>query len=111
MTKPAVSKENIRKHLQDGREFVLRYEFEPQANPETYLIRAHLGEIQGENRRLEPTSFIELRCPYKDLSEKLYDFISDAREPVFPIHLPDIVRDQISCTLLDTFRFTFKTSL
>ncbi|HHY11639.1 MAG TPA: hypothetical protein GX529_03320 [Firmicutes bacterium] len=110
MTRTAVSKESIRNYCQDGREFVIRYEFESHTNPEAYLIRAHLKEIQTGGQYPETTSSVELLCPYRELGEKLFDLINNAPDPVFPIHLPEIVRDQISCTLLDNVRFTLKTS-
>ncbi len=110
MTRTTVSKESIRNYCQDGREFEIRYELESHTNPETFLIRAHLKEIHEDGKSTQTSSSIELLCPYPELSEKLFDFIRNASDPIFPIHLPEIVQDQISCTLQDSLRFTLKTS-
>lgn len=110
MTRTVVCKKSVRKHCQDGREFMIHYEFESHTNPESYSIRAHLKEIQEDGQHIETSSSIELLCPYPELGEKLFDLIENASEPVFPIHLQEIVQDQISCTLLDSLRFTLKTS-
>lgn len=110
MPKTAVKK-STRNYCQDGREFVIHYEFEASAVQETCLIRAHLEEIQPAGKSTHAASIsVEVVCPYRELGERLFDLINNASDPVFPVHLPEILRDHISCTLLDNFHFTLKTS-
>lgn len=110
MTRTAVRK-STRSCCQDGREFVIHYEFETHTVPEACLIRAYLEEVPGEGQGVQTTSTsVEVLCPYRELGERLFDLINSAPDPVFPVHLPEIVRDQISCTLLDNLHVTLKTN-
>ncbi len=110
MSKTAVLKECIRKYSQDGRTFVIRYELESLTDTESYLIRAHLREERINGNGQETVSSVELVYPYHELGEHLFDLIQNAPDPVFPVHVPEIVRDQISCTLFDNIRFTWKAN-
>ncbi len=110
MSTKAVLKERIREYYQDGRTFVIRYELESLNDTESYLIRAHLTEERTNGNGPETVSSVELVYPYRELGEHLFDLIQNASDPVFPVHLPEIVRDQISCTLFDNIRFTWKTN-
>ncbi|HHY16719.1 MAG TPA: hypothetical protein GX524_01460 [Firmicutes bacterium] len=110
MSESAILKESTRDYCQDGRKFVVRYEFVSRKNPEAYLIRALLKEKTADGQDLETTSSVELGYPYLKLGEQIFDLIKDAPNPVFPVHLYEIVRDQISRTLLDSVHFTWRTS-
>ncbi len=109
MTITTLYKECTRKYCKDGREFIIHYEFVPFVDSDTYLIKAQLEELQTGDKCTTAVSCIELVCPYPELSQKLFDFINDAQEPIFPVHLPEIIHDQISCTLLSELQFTLNT--
>lgn len=110
MTRTSV-KRSTRSYCQDGREFVIHYELETHTVQKTCLIRAHLEEIPADGQCAETSSTsVEVLCPYRELGERLFDLINNAPDPVFPVHLPEIVRDQISRTLLDNLHFTLKTN-
>ncbi|MGI6621142.1 MAG: hypothetical protein ACOX35_06880 [Bacillota bacterium] len=110
MAKTAVRR-STRSCCHDGREFVIHYELETLAAPEACLIRAYLEEISTDGQGVEtPSTRVEVLCPYRELGEKLFDLISNTSEPVFPVHLPEIARDQLSSALLDGFSFVSKAS-
>lgn len=110
MTKTTV-KRTTRSCCHEGRKFVIRYELEPLPACEAYLIRASLEEMGSDGKGLHALpSTVEVMCPYRNLGEKLFELISNTPDPVFPVHLPEILRDQIACTVLDSLSVTWKTS-
>ena len=105
----SILKESTKQYRHDGRTFLIRYRLE-SIQPESYLLRGYLKEELPEVNSPEAIYTVELEYPYRELGERLFDFIQNASDPLFPVHLQEIVHDQISCTLHDSIRFTSKTS-
>jgi len=102
VTDTTILKERVRTFSKEGREFVVSYQLGTRINRETacYLIRAYLKEKSARGQEKETGSFVELPYPYGQISERIFDLISNASDPVFPVHLPEIVRDELSATLI-----------
>ncbi|HHW18336.1 MAG TPA: hypothetical protein GXX30_05490 [Firmicutes bacterium] len=105
----ATIKKSTRNFWKDGREFLVSYELKTHESSGTsgYLIRAHLKEKSPEGKEKETGSCVELLYLYQEVSERIFNLIANAEEPVFPIHLPDIVRDEIFGALVKSVESHF----
>jgi len=96
-------RESVRSLQREGREFVLHYTFTTEETEEGQRcrIQASLSEkVTGG----APRSNCSVELPYLDLDagRKLFEMIAGAEDPVFPVHVADIVRDH----LLEVFTST-----
>jgi hypothetical protein len=95
-------KECTRSFRVEGREFTASYLLreEPGAGGERCVIRAILRETDKTGRGKESSASVELVYLHPDLGMRIFEAIAGAKDPVFPVHLPDIVRDQIAASSL-----------
>ena len=104
MRKTELLKEHTRSFIRDGREFVINYQLEKRdvsANcNQAYIIIATLTEKFPCGTTVESGTTVELMYMYPEITERIFDTVTNATEPVLPVHVPDIVRDELSTTLL-----------
>jgi len=105
MGKEVLVKELTRSFKESSREFILRYELAvkdaPGESPDRrYILRARATEATAE---YPSESCCELILPAtpEGKGEELFDVIAGAESPVFPVHLPEIVRDELAATAMD----------
>jgi len=99
MTGTTILKQSTRSVLKNGREFIIFYELGTQVTSgKSVYIRARLKEKSPLGQE-KAGSCVELTYLYPEIGEKIFDLIANAQEPVFPVHLPEIVRDQLSAAL------------
>lgn len=105
MEREVLVKELTRSIKESSREFILRYELAVRDAPDgshnrRYIFRAKVTEATSE---CPSESGCELVLPAtsEGKGEKLFDMIAGAESPVFPVHVPEIVRDELAATALD----------
>lgn len=105
MEREVLVKELTRSVKESSREFILRYELAVRdaldgPHDRRYILRARVMEATSE---CPSESGCELVLPASSegKSEKLFDMIAGAESPVFPVHVPDIVRDELAATAMD----------
>lgn len=68
---------------------------------EHFIISASLKSLGlAAEDPVEKSCTVDLLYVYPEVSKRIFDLIASAREPVFPVHVPEIVRDQIAATCL-----------
>lgn len=94
-------RESVRSLRREGRDFVLRYSFttEDRDGARQSRIQASLTETNGP---LDTTTgcSVELSHVQPDAARSIFEMIAGAEDPVFPVHVPEIVRDQLSAIRL-----------
>ncbi|HHX28947.1 MAG TPA: hypothetical protein GX716_08090 [Firmicutes bacterium] len=97
-----VIKEATRTFSMEGRQFTASYLLgeERDAEGQRCVIRAVLREAGNAGSHKESTASVQLIYLHPDIGRRIFEVIAGAEEPVFPVHLPDIVRDQIAATSL-----------
>ncbi len=97
MAESNLIKKSSRKYENEGREFTVTYELREHVGVQgsEHLIRVSLVEGDGNGDRKKTGCSVELTYLRPELGFRLFEIISGATEPVFPVHVSDIVRDQI----------------
>ena len=97
MVTDRVLREHHRSVLADGRDFLLTYTLalsESEKGP-FCSIAVLLRERDRQGNEREASCTVELTYIRLDAATLLFEKISGAFEPLFPAHLPDVVRDQL----------------
>ena len=86
----------------EGREFTVKYVLceEDSNGHKRFVIRAVLKETSNAGSGIESSASVELIYLHPEIGRRIFDTIAGAEDPVFPVHLEDIVRDQIAATSL-----------
>ncbi|HHY44966.1 MAG TPA: hypothetical protein GX512_04560 [Firmicutes bacterium] len=102
MVEDRIIKECTKSFGVEGREFTVKYVFcEEDANGhKRFVIRAVLKEAGSTGLERESSASVELIYLHPEIGRRIFDTIAGAEDPVFPVHLGDIVRDQIAATSL-----------
>ncbi len=97
MIKIGAIKRTCRDYEKDGRKFTITYELQEREEPRgpAHLIRVSLVEKEGPEEQIVTGCNVELFYLRPEIGLKLNDIISGAKEPVFPVHVADIVRDKM----------------
>jgi hypothetical protein len=93
-----VLRESVRAVSMDGREFVLSYSFAVRDTDEgpRCLIQASLRERSELGLDKETGCSVEMSRIQPEVMRKIFEAITSAEDPVFPVHVPEIVHDQLS---------------
>gem|GEM_PF-653351 len=100
-----------REHFQDGRHFLIDYEFCSNDDPKICSIKATLMEKSEDDVAYERVSCVEISHLNYQLIERIFCHIENAADPVFPVHIPDIIKDAAAETILDSITFNPSTNL
>ncbi len=102
MAEDKTIKECTRSFSVEGREFTASYLLREEhgAGGERCVIRAVLRETGKAGSDKESSASVELIYLHPAVGRRIFDAITGAKDPVFPVHLPDIVRDQIAASSL-----------
>lgn len=102
MAECRVLRESVRSLSRDGRKFVLHYSLKTQDTEEgqQYCIQACLNERTGPGEERETGCSVQLSHVQPDMGRKIFELIAGADDPVFPVHVPEIVSDQLSAARL-----------
>lgn len=97
-----ILKERTRRFSVEGREFIVHYQYvkEPQKDESDCVIRACLKVKADSGQEEETVTSIKLSYQCGKIGERIFDLIANAPDPVLPVHLPDIVRDEMSAALI-----------
>lgn len=100
MAEDRVLRESVRSLSREGREFVLRYSLAMQdtENGQQCCIQASVNERTNLGTDRQTGCRVEMSHVHPDMGKRIFEFIAGAEEPVFPVHVPEIVRDQLSVT-------------
>lgn len=107
MSTSRVLLESVRSVSRDGREFVLFYSLairDTNRGPEPY-IQASLKEKAGNGDHREAEYTVEMSLIEPEVMKRIFETIASARDPVFPVHVPEIVRDQLSSEISGSARW------
>lgn len=102
MSRCHVLRESVRSLSRDGQEFVLSYALgvlETTDNSQC-CIQASLKARDGLGRDSESGCTVAISHLQPELGRRIFELIAEAEDPVFPVHVPDIVRDQLSAAHL-----------
>lgn len=95
----STDKETSRFFAEDGREFSLSYRLSSltpgDSQGKTLLITALSVETSQTQKNSEASCSVQISNLSPEAILHLFMLIADAEDPVFPVHLPDIVRDHI----------------
>lgn len=102
MPQNRILRECTRSFSREGREFTASYFLgeESDAEGKRCFIRAALRETNEEGTDIVTSTAVDLLYLRTDIGKRIFEVIAGAEDPVFPVHVPDIVRDQISATAL-----------
>ncbi|MBE3519878.1 MAG: hypothetical protein IMW97_06205 [Firmicutes bacterium] len=105
MEREVLVKELTRSVRENSREFVLRYELAVRdgvggPDDRKYILRARVTEATSEYPS-ESGCELVLPAASEKRGEELFDMIACAESPVFPVHVPEIVRDELAATAMD----------
>jgi hypothetical protein len=93
-------RQSTRSVSRDGREFVLCYNLtvrDTEQGPEC-CIQASLKEKSERGTERETGCSVEMSSLKPEATRKIFEIIAGAEDPVFPVHVPEIVRDQLSAS-------------
>lgn len=93
-----VSSERTRSLQIEGRDLVLRYSYvtvDRDGGP-MCRIDASLTERSGDGTGSTTSYRVEMSHVQPDAVKRIFEMIVMAEDPVFPVHVPEIVRDQLS---------------
>ncbi len=102
MNECGVVRESVRSLTRDDREFVLRYSMttrESREGPQCY-IEASVCETAGKGSSTRSGCRVEMSHVHVDVVRRIFELIAGAEDPVFPVHVPEIVLDQLSAAAL-----------
>jgi hypothetical protein len=92
-------REASRSLVEGEREFVLHYRLTVQITDDGRDERHSITALSMENTKAstvnESACSVHIMNLSAETSRKLFELITAAQSPVFPVHLPDILRDQI----------------
>lgn len=94
----SIPSERIRSLQVEGRDLVLRYSYvaeETDGGPRC-RIEASLTETSGDRTGSTTGCCVEMSHVQPDAVKRIFEMIVLAEDPVFPVHVPEIVRDQLS---------------
>ena len=93
-----VSNERIRSLQIEGRDLVLRYSYvtEDRDGGPRCRIDASLTERSSDGTDSTTGYCVEMSHVQPDAVKRIFEMIVLAEDPVFPVHVPEIVRDQLS---------------
>ena len=95
MSMKSTDKEASRSFVGDGREFTLNYQLSSLTQEGKRLITALSVEKSPTNMNSETSCSVQISNLSPETILELFMLITGAEDPVFPVHLPDIVRDHI----------------
>jgi len=95
-------RESVRSLRREGRDFVLRYSFttEEKDGGQQCRIQASLTESGAPGADVAKGCSVEMSHVRPDTVRRIFEMIAGAEDPVFPVHVPEIVRDQLSAIQL-----------
>jgi hypothetical protein len=88
-----IIKQHTRTVKCEDREFHLDYCLGESEQTSQYYITALLKTKMESGLTDESTSSVTVPC--RQFGEKMFHIISVVSDPVFPVHLPEVVRDQV----------------
>jgi hypothetical protein len=93
-----VLRESVRSLSREGREFVLHYSLALQDCEEGQQcrIQALLNERTPAGADRETGCSVEVSLIQPETGKRIFEMIAGAEDPVFPVHVPEIERDQLS---------------
>ena len=93
-----VVRESVRTLERDGRQFVIRYSLATQKveDGEHCLIQASVSETSASASDSTTGYCVETSFVQPEAVRRIFDMIAEAEDPVFPVHVPEIIRDQLS---------------
>ena len=97
-----LSRESVRSVRREGRDFLLRYSFttEEKDGGQQCRIQASLTENNAPGDDTTTGCSVEMSHVQPDMVKRIFEVIAGAEDPVFPVHVPEIVRDQLSAIRL-----------
>lgn len=106
MPQERIIRECTRSFAREGREFTTSYLLGEHdgSQGKRFFIRAALKESGGRGAEKESSTVVDLVYLAPDIGRRIYELIAGAEDPVFPVHIPDIIRDQIAATALISTR-------
>lgn len=101
-----VVRESERSLERDGREFVIRYSFGTRQTGEGQqcCIEASLCERTETGAGTRTGCSVEMQHVHPDMVRGIFEMIAGAEDPVFPVHVPEIVRDQLAAAAMVAVR-------
>lgn len=95
-------RESVRSLRREGRDFVLRYSFttEEKDGGQQCRIQASLTESNVPEPNVTRGCSVEMSHVLPDTARRIFEMIAGAEDPVFPVHVPEIVSDQLSAIRL-----------
>ncbi|HHY75374.1 MAG TPA: hypothetical protein GX500_01165 [Firmicutes bacterium] len=102
MVEDRIIEECTRSFEVEGRNFTVKYFFceEDAGGHSRFVIRAVLKESRDAGPETESRASVELTYIHPEVGRRIFDTLKRAEDPVFPVHLGDVVRDQIAATSL-----------
>ncbi|MGI6662210.1 MAG: hypothetical protein ACOX4B_01835 [Bacillota bacterium] len=102
MVEDRIIKECTKTFGVEDRYFTVKYVFceEDVGRHKRFVIRAVLKEAGHAGSETESSASAELIYLHPEIGRRIFDTIAGAKDPVFPVHLEDIIRDQIAATSL-----------
>lgn len=102
MPNDRIIRECTRSFAREGREFTATYLLGEgdDLQGKRFFIRAELKETADDGTVKESRADVDLVCLSPEIGRRIFETIASAEDPVFPVHVPDIVRDQLSATAL-----------
>lgn len=96
-----VLKQLTRSFAEGSREFVFRYELAVRLADDPVAKRYVFRAVVTERNSAHPSEYrceVEIPRGLENDRERLFDAIARAESPVFPVHVPDIVRDELAAS-------------
>ena len=100
-----IIKQISRSFTEEGRDFTVTYQLGSKqtdtcATPKTVCAKTFISASLVEQRDLDSYKETQYNLDFlhldEDTSLHLFEVIAQAEDPVLPVHLPEIVRDQLS---------------
>jgi len=93
-----VVRESVRTLEKEGRQFVIRYSLETQKVEcgEQCLIQASVSETTASGPGSTTGYSVETSFVQPEAVRRIFEMIATAEDPVFPVHVPEIIRDQLA---------------
>lgn len=102
MPQDRIIRECTRSFSKEGREFTAIYLLAEgeEIEGKGYVIHASLRETRTDGAETESSAVVQLAYLSPDMGKQIFEMIAGADDPVFPVHVPEIIRDQIAATAL-----------
>ncbi|MGE5580753.1 MAG: hypothetical protein ACM3WU_12050 [Bacillota bacterium] len=91
-------RESVRTLEREGRQFVIRYSLATHETEdgEQCLIQASVSETNASGADSTTGYSVETSFVQPETVKRIFEMIAGAEDPVFPIHVPEIIRDQLA---------------